>query len=286
MLTNELFAVQPMTDTSDQAYLARHKRFEGLEKRQRLREKEKILHERYKLKERIDQLRAMPPQTFLPDEPAPPLTHDQIVEGERARRELLREAEELERRYDLLLSNHRDHHVEEARPPPSLTIKVRLGSTGTRTPPVEGTRTVNFAGTNATASNNANHTTSARNRPAKTPARPRTTSRSKSPDSPRSKRPRHSAPAEALSYAEIESQLAPGYVPDILRIAAPTNASRIPSRTILPFGVKAPTILDEQSEFELPLGIQSTSTPNPRDTPDAPSKHEEDPVAQPRSRGQ
>ena len=52
-------------DTSDAAYEKRHRKYESFEKRQRLREKEKLKHEHYKLKERIDQLRGMDTAAFL-----------------------------------------------------------------------------------------------------------------------------------------------------------------------------------------------------------------------------
>ncbi|KAI9444530.1 hypothetical protein H4582DRAFT_1909484 [Lactarius indigo] len=52
-------------DTSDAAYEKRHRKYETFEKRQRLREKEKLKHEQYKLKERIEQLRALEPSAFL-----------------------------------------------------------------------------------------------------------------------------------------------------------------------------------------------------------------------------
>lgn len=54
-----------MADTSDAAYEKRHRKYESFEKRQRLREKEKLKHEQYKLKERIEQLRAMDTAAFL-----------------------------------------------------------------------------------------------------------------------------------------------------------------------------------------------------------------------------
>lgn len=52
-------------DTSDATYEKRHRKYEAFEKRIRLREKEKLKHEQYKLKERIDQLRAMDGGAFL-----------------------------------------------------------------------------------------------------------------------------------------------------------------------------------------------------------------------------
>lgn len=257
-----------MADTSDQAYLTRHRRFEALEKRQRLREKEKIQHERYKLKERIEQLRSMPGHTFLRNQPVAPINAEQIVEGDRIRRELLREAEELERRYDLLLSTNHNHHVEEVRPP-SLTIKVRLGSTGTRTPPIDGGNRpggVSFASPSSHSGYYAHQGgSSVRNRAGRSSARPKGTSRSVSPDQRSNpyKRGRQFISDEPLTYAEIESQTPSGYVPDILRVAAPTNASRITGRTILPFGVKVPGMVDDQYDFQLPPEIlpQYVSSP-------------------------
>ncbi|KAE9398494.1 hypothetical protein BT96DRAFT_940145 [Gymnopus androsaceus JB14] len=52
-------------DTSDQVYMQRHRKYEKFEKRQRLREKEKLQHEQYKLHERVEQLRVMDHSAFL-----------------------------------------------------------------------------------------------------------------------------------------------------------------------------------------------------------------------------
>ncbi|KAG6889987.1 hypothetical protein C0995_012947 [Termitomyces sp. Mi166 len=113
-------------ETSDAAYEKRHRKYETFEKRVRLREKEKLKHEQYKLKERIDQLRAMDALAFLslPDDlfPAPlnqtePESNDEdesilgpqvnggpnYAEGERRRREMLKIAYTLEERYRVLL---------------------------------------------------------------------------------------------------------------------------------------------------------------------------------------
>ncbi|KAI9060520.1 hypothetical protein FKP32DRAFT_1029856 [Trametes sanguinea] len=117
-------------DTSDAAYEKRHRKYETFEKRQRLREKEKLKHEHYKLKERIDQLRAMDCSAFLslPASDFAPL-HDQSAdagpsgqtdadepvdssnlhgaaayhEGERRRKLMLETALQLEQRYRTLL---------------------------------------------------------------------------------------------------------------------------------------------------------------------------------------
>ncbi|KZT73331.1 hypothetical protein DAEQUDRAFT_754576 [Daedalea quercina L-15889] len=115
-------------DTSDAAYEKRHRKYETFEKRQRLREKEKLKHEQYKLKERIDQLRGMdgaaflalpasdfpPPPDDFTDVPAEqngdgveaglfhPYGHSQ--EGDRRRKEMLAIASGLEERYRTLLN--------------------------------------------------------------------------------------------------------------------------------------------------------------------------------------
>ncbi|KAF9567801.1 hypothetical protein CPC08DRAFT_519916 [Agrocybe pediades] len=124
-------------ETSDAAYEKRHRKFETLEKRQRLREKEKLRHEHYKLKERIEQLRVMDSSAFMAAPasyftPAPPqataeldelvasqsqyallnggLTH---AEGERRRKEMLDAAYRLEKRYAYLLPPDRVRKVVE-----------------------------------------------------------------------------------------------------------------------------------------------------------------------------
>ncbi|KAN0138240.1 hypothetical protein V8E53_004129, partial [Lactarius tabidus] len=110
-------------DTSDAAYEKRHRKYETFEKRQRLREKEKLKHEQYKLKERIEQLRALEPSAFLhvadsffagslhapPDETgtehdARPNGNAQVhCDGEWRKRQILEVANSLEARYRTLL---------------------------------------------------------------------------------------------------------------------------------------------------------------------------------------
>ncbi|THV07486.1 hypothetical protein K435DRAFT_959573 [Dendrothele bispora CBS 962.96] len=121
-------------DTSDAAYERRHRKYETMEKRQRLRELEKLKHEQYKLKERIEQLRSMDPSAFLTlpascFTPIPghvPVGDDEssanalannvngaaaIHEGERRRKEMLEVAQTLENRYRVLLPPER--HVKK-----------------------------------------------------------------------------------------------------------------------------------------------------------------------------
>ncbi|GJJ13266.1 hypothetical protein Clacol_007517 [Clathrus columnatus] len=77
-------------ETSDVAYVNRHRKYEAFEKRQRRREKEKLVHEQYKLKERIEQLKGMDVTAFG-------------VGGEARRREMLDTAIGLQSRYAILL---------------------------------------------------------------------------------------------------------------------------------------------------------------------------------------
>ncbi|EGN93100.1 hypothetical protein SERLA73DRAFT_189929 [Serpula lacrymans var. lacrymans S7.3] len=115
------------TDTSDAAYEKRHRKYETFEKRQRLREKEKLKHEHYKLKERIEQLRALDGNAFLAlpasSFSAPPGVEEELPlsdlpgahvngaavynEGERRRKEMLDVAFTLDERYKTLLPSER-----------------------------------------------------------------------------------------------------------------------------------------------------------------------------------
>jgi len=118
--------MQIQVDTSDAAYERRHKKYETFERRQRLREKEKLKHEQYKLKERVEQLRIMDASAFLAlpasdFSPAPGVQEDDVNagaallaaahvnganahnEGERRRKEMLDIALFLEARFKVLL---------------------------------------------------------------------------------------------------------------------------------------------------------------------------------------
>lgn len=52
--------MQTTEDTSDGHYLAAHKRYETFERRQRIREKEKLQFERHTMRSKLDILRGMP----------------------------------------------------------------------------------------------------------------------------------------------------------------------------------------------------------------------------------
>ncbi|KAJ3984804.1 hypothetical protein F5890DRAFT_1565399 [Lentinula detonsa] len=134
-------------DTSDDAYLSRHRKYEKFEKRQRFREKEKLQHEQYKLRERVEQLRVMDHSAFLalPASSFSPRSDGQgygenghllngsaIAEGERRKKEMLAVAETLEERYKILLppSQKWRKYVsastegeEEEGTPPAATLK-------------------------------------------------------------------------------------------------------------------------------------------------------------------
>ncbi|KAJ6609382.1 hypothetical protein B0H10DRAFT_482220 [Mycena sp. CBHHK59/15] len=117
---------------SDVVYEKRHRKYEAFEKRQRLREKEKLKHEQYKLKERIEQLRAMdnsaflaaPASSFSPRPASVEVDEEESIigghpngsstyhEGERRRKEMLQNAQALEERYRVLLPP--DRHKKPA----------------------------------------------------------------------------------------------------------------------------------------------------------------------------
>lgn len=129
---------QPMfkslADTSDSAYERRHRKFEMFERRQRLREKEKLQHDHYKLKERIEQLRAMDGVAFMTLSESnfspPPIKQaandesDEMFailnggtyhpEGERRKKEMLDVALDIERRYSHLLPSERSRKGQES----------------------------------------------------------------------------------------------------------------------------------------------------------------------------
>ncbi|TFY83340.1 hypothetical protein EWM64_g661 [Hericium alpestre] len=111
-------------DTSDAAYEKRHRKYETFEKRQRLREKEKLKHEHYKLKERIDQLRAMHASGFLTipdlapestaDEKPVSISSDSTAREAERRKELMLEcAQTLEARYRTLLNPDHGRTIEK-----------------------------------------------------------------------------------------------------------------------------------------------------------------------------
>jgi hypothetical protein len=93
-------------DLSDEAFARRHRFPEVLEKRSKRRERERLVHERFKLKTTLDRLRAsdnlpslLPPSTL----PATATHHEKVRETERLRVTMLAEAEETLKRYDELL---------------------------------------------------------------------------------------------------------------------------------------------------------------------------------------
>ncbi|KAK7063951.1 PEHE domain-containing protein [Favolaschia claudopus] len=83
--------------TDDAIYEKRHKKYEKFEKGQRLREKEKLKHAQYKLKERIEQLRGMDNSAFMA---APASSFSSRPSDSQ---EMLENAEALEERYRILL---------------------------------------------------------------------------------------------------------------------------------------------------------------------------------------
>lgn len=55
---------QNVEDTSDERYAAAHKRYESFERRQRIREKEKLHFERHLMRTKLDILKGMPPNSW------------------------------------------------------------------------------------------------------------------------------------------------------------------------------------------------------------------------------
>ena len=149
--------LQEGIDTSDAAYEKRHRKYEAFEKRQRLREKEKLKHEHYKLKERLEQLRALEPSAFLSasdsffagsrcppshdDEPDARASTDSPVpfhnEGEWRKRQMLDVAHTLEARYRTLLDTAPSRAPDLPAPtPPPVPPAVPLVHTPNHTPAV------------------------------------------------------------------------------------------------------------------------------------------------------
>lgn len=140
-------------DTSDAYYEKRHRRYETMEKRQRLREREQLKYEQYKLKERTEQLRGMDAMAFLslPVEsftPKPSEEEDTELpsisasgfhinnpslykEGERRRKEMLNTAMTLEARYRILLPPDRKSYpkkriTESQKKTPRQSVEIRI----------------------------------------------------------------------------------------------------------------------------------------------------------------
>ncbi|KAF8330779.1 uncharacterized protein EI90DRAFT_3154821 [Cantharellus anzutake] len=248
---------ESVQDTSDQAYLARHRKFETMEKRQRLREKEKLRYEHYRLKQRIDQLRSIGSSS---NNPSYYTGHSaaESAENDKKRRELLREAEDLEKKYDRLLSEKQDPsslHAESILP---IKFKLRFGASVKRS----GSSEINSSSAPETPhpspftpSPNVSslilrdpnmsmvghlYSPTHRNRPKTVP----------SPKSNRPIRPRLSS----VSHAKTQR---PNFVPDIIRAAELHNVStRAGLRTASAFGNQLPSMFDPEgthwTDFELP----------------------------------
>ncbi|KDQ15620.1 hypothetical protein BOTBODRAFT_54513 [Botryobasidium botryosum FD-172 SS1] len=262
------------SDTSDAVYINRHRKYETFEKRQRLREKEKLIHERYKLKERIEQLRSMEARTFGGG-----------TEGEAKRRAMLRDAEELERRYDLLLPPEprkgkkgevaADGGEEETNPGRPNTP---LGSYITHTPSA-GTLKLKFKLTprpSMSSLSNGGAASPGRGSPNPFASQPTAALTPTSTPPPRyshlardssgrfaSHTPSPAASTTASSHPpkRIKSEYATSSkasaVPILLAAAQRATAEpeaqrRQPRRQALAFGVKVPAFLEEIRDFELP----------------------------------
>ncbi|KZO91261.1 hypothetical protein CALVIDRAFT_602400 [Calocera viscosa TUFC12733] len=90
---------EEVEDTSDAAYLARHRKYEATERRQRKREVEKLTHEHYLLKQRMNEYVLMDAAAFG---------------GEDKKRVMLKAAEELDRKYQGLLGPRVEKSAKDA----------------------------------------------------------------------------------------------------------------------------------------------------------------------------
>lgn len=189
-------------------------------------------------------------------------------DGEKLRRDLLREAEELEHRYGTLLSEKKEHFASHAlsgieEDPKVAPLKLRFKLRGSsrinshdRRPnpsasPLSDTGVAGAVTTNGhvpdkpPAREPSGHFVTSPFKHALEPLPPSLKDPVEQDQDRRSKRPRP-------SLAAILASLPSGYVPDILRVAPPPNASRSTLRHTLAFGLNIPKIFDEQIEFELP----------------------------------
>ena len=142
---------------SDAVYEKRHRKYENFEKRIRMREKEKLKHEQYKLKERLEQIRGMDPQAFLalpasaftsiPTESAAsggeedeevaiyasvagaPVSGASLHEGQRRRSEVVAAAEELAERYRTLLAPEKKRPGANKDTPETLSARPSIART-------------------------------------------------------------------------------------------------------------------------------------------------------------
>ncbi|KAK4689888.1 hypothetical protein P7C73_g248, partial [Tremellales sp. Uapishka_1] len=127
-------------DTSDSYYHALHKKYEVFERRQRIREKEKLQFERYKMRARIDLLKNMSSASWTPIVSNIVSRTDGPDEWKRGREKLreegvdwlkvklVKEGEELIKRYDQLLPSESRKNKPDSRtstpsnqPSPSLS---------------------------------------------------------------------------------------------------------------------------------------------------------------------
>lgn len=112
-----------MEDTSDAYYLSQHRKFEVFERRQRIREREKLVFERYKMRSRVDLLRNLPASQWATVVSAILARSDAgqwkrgreklAAEGvDWLRRRLIREGKDVLGRYDQLLPSGDKRYVK------------------------------------------------------------------------------------------------------------------------------------------------------------------------------
>lgn len=221
-----------------------------MEKRQRLREKEKLRYEHYRLKQRIEQLRSIGSSSNVPSYHA---GHSaELTENDKKRRELLREAEDLEKKYERLLSEKQDPSSMPTESILPIKFKLRFGPSVKRSGSSE-LNSPSAPGTPRSLPLTPTPTTPQVSRRPSVPENLSSPSRVKTTPSSDPGRPIRPRLPSTVSHAKIQR---PNFVPDIIRAASLHNAStRAGLRTASAFGNQLPSMFDPEGthwiDFEL-----------------------------------
>lgn len=214
------------------AYINRHRKYEAFEKRQRRREKEKLVHEQYKLKERIEQLKGMDVSAFG-------------VGGETRRKEMLDTAIGLESRYAILLPpepkkifKKRERTRQERGKQKEDEEKSTAPSTELRrsTPAESRTQAVTVALEATVIPNESKKPSATFNGTANGAS-----ARGLSSTPPPRKRPR----AESLSFSTPEAMFTQSVLLQVAARKAAQPAARQTGRSLTAFGFRVPSEVEE-----------------------------------------
>jgi len=270
-------------DTSDAAYERRHRKYETFEKRQRRREKEKLQHEQYKLKERLDELRSMDVSAFA-------MGGLSLADAEVKKKGMLQEAEDLDRRYAVLLPSEKKHvggsvggkgkkydigdiddldSLASLDTEPKIRLRIRRGTRNhqAESTPVEFEEKeeplVDDTVVKEEEDGAAGEPVMSEEEPEEYVDVPQ-----RKPTPPRKTRgqPAHKRLRLSDGAGEYEERSRPtrqptrpsGYIPDILKHAPKPNANRAVLanlRRAMPFNVKMAASVDQDIDFELPSWV-------------------------------